>query len=244
MAELIASSLLGLAFVALFTREVIAPASRNHCDRRWLVLATAVGAATMVATLAVGYFFSTTIRAMALVELGRWVPDVVVGIASFALTSFLFYWWHRAIHHSDLLWRVLHQLHHSPRRVEALTAFYAHPLDSALAVCLSGGVSYFLLGAGPFAAAIALLLTGLVDLFLHADIRTPRWLGYFVQRPEMHTVHHQLRHHAQNYGLPIWDLLFGTWANPAQRVSELGFDGDKPERIADMLLWRDVHRST
>ena len=76
-------------------------------------------------------------------------------------------------------------------------------------------------------AAIALLLTGVFDLFLHSDMRTPRWLGYVIQRPEMHTVHHAYGHHAQNYGLPIWDLLFGTWVNPAERAQVLGFDADK-----------------
>ncbi|GGY32932.1 sterol desaturase family protein [Pseudoduganella albidiflava] len=241
MSELLALPFLALAFVALFTREVIAPASRNHCDRRWLILASGTGAATVAVTLAAGWFFSTAISETALIDSSGW-PVIVTGFASFLVTSFLFYWWHRATHRFDLLWRVFHQLHHSARRVEALTAFYAHPLDSAAAICISGCASYLLLGASPAAAAVALLLTGTFDLFLHGDIATPRWLGYLVQRPEMHTVHHQLHHHAQNYGLPIWDLAFGTWTNPEHRVTELGFDGDKPERIADMLLFRDVHR--
>ena len=37
--ELYAVPFIALLFVALFTREVIAPASRNRCDRRWLLLA-------------------------------------------------------------------------------------------------------------------------------------------------------------------------------------------------------------
>ena len=61
-------------------------------------------------------------------------------------------------------------------------------------------------------------------------------------RDRMHTVHHQYGHHAQNYGLPVWDLLFGTWANPAERVERLGFDDDKAERVTDMLRWQDVHK--
>ncbi|BEU98199.1 hypothetical protein ACDW_39040 [Acidovorax sp. DW039] len=142
-----------------------------------------------------------------------------------------------------MLWRIFHQLHHSAKRVEALTAFYAHPLDSAAAVLISCFTSYLILGASPVAAAIAIALTGAFDLFLHSDLRTPRWLGYFIQRPEMHTVHHALDHHAQNYGLPLWDILFGTWVNPPERSLSLGFEGDKSQRIADMLLFRDVHKS-
>ncbi|AVR96789.1 sterol desaturase family protein [Pseudoduganella armeniaca] len=243
MTELLVLPLVALVFIALFTREVIAPASRNHCDRRWLILASASGAATLVVTIVAGYLFSATIRHIALFDAGAMMPDAAVGLLSFLLTSFVFYWWHRLTHHSDLLWRVFHQLHHSARRVEALTAFYAHPLDSAAAICISAFASYVVLGASPAAAAIGLLITGVFDLFLHSDLRTPTWLGYLVQRPEMHTVHHAHGHHAQNYGLPLWDLLFGTWTNPRERSARLGFDDDKSERIADMLLWRDVHRS-
>jgi len=243
MTELLALPIIGLAFVALFCREVIAPASRNRCDERWLLLASVSGFATVVVMLVAGYLFSTAIRDAALFDAGAWLSDPMVGLLSFLLNSFVFYWWHRLTHKSDLLWRVVHQLHHSARRVEALTAFYAHPLESAAAICMSGCVSYLILGASPTAAAIALLLTGLFDLFLHSDVRTPRWLGFIIQRPEMHTVHHQLDHHAQNYGLPIWDLLFGTWTNPRERSMILGFDGDKSDRITDMLLCRDVHRA-
>jgi len=141
------------------------------------------------------------------------------------------------------LWRYFHQLHHSAKRVEALTAFYAHPMDSAAAVLMSSFSSYLILGASPLAAAIALILTGVFDLFLHSDLRTPTYLGYFIQRPEMHTVHHEYEHHAQNYGLPLWDALFGTWANPQERSIKLGFDEDKSSRISDMLLFRDVHKT-
>lgn len=243
MAELYAYPVIALLFVGIFCREVIAPASRNDCDHRWLILSAALGVATVVVTLGMGYVFGAVIRRNALFPVAtQWAP-YWVGLLSFFLTSFIFYWWHRATHRFDVLWRIFHQLHHSAKRVEALTAFYAHPLDSAAAVLISCFTSYLILGASPVAAAIAIALTGAFDLFLHSDLRTPRWLGYFIQRPEMHTVHHALDHHAQNYGLPLWDLLFGTWANPPERSLSLGFEGDKSQRIADMLLFRDVHKS-
>ena len=93
------------------------------------------------------------------------------------------------------------------------------------------------------AAAWSLLLTGLFDMFLHGDMRTPHWVGWLIQRPEMHRVHHAHGHHAQNYGLPIWDALFGTYLNPRGWVDRCGFDDDKSARIQDMLLGRDVHRT-
>jgi sterol desaturase/sphingolipid hydroxylase (fatty acid hydroxylase superfamily) len=241
--ELLTYVTLMLLSVAIFCREVIAPASRNRCDRRWLVLAACSGIATAGTAVGIGVLCRETIGRAALFHPGRVMPDVAVGLLSFVLTSFVFYWWHRATHRFDGLWRLFHQLHHSAKRVEALTAYYAHPLDSAAAVMISALSSYLVLGASPLAAATALLLTGAFDLFVHADVVTPRWLGWIVQRPEMHTVHHAEGHHAQNYGLPVWDLLFGTWTNPAARVQRLGFDGDRSSLIFEMLMFRDVHRS-
>src|SRR5262245_30300741 len=35
--------------------------------------------------------------------------------------TFIYYWWHRWRHQSDFLWRWLHQVHHSPQRIEVIT---------------------------------------------------------------------------------------------------------------------------
>ena len=45
---------------------------------------------------------------------------------------------------------------------------------------------------------------GVLRLLL-ANVRTPQWLGYLVQRPESHSVHHQRGVHAYNYSdLPLF----------------------------------------
>ena len=45
--------------------------------------------------------------------------------------------------------------------------------------------------------------------------RTPRWLGYVIQRPEAHGLHHELGEHRRNYSdFPLWDMLTGTFVNP------------------------------
>ncbi|MBX9460149.1 MAG: sterol desaturase family protein [Brevundimonas sp.] len=71
-------------------------------------------------------------------------------------------------------------------------------------------------------------------------MRSPWWLGFFVQRPEMHRVHHERGVHANNYGLPLWDILFGTWRNPRTAPGECGFTEDKERMIGQMLLLKDV----
>ena len=63
-----------------------------------------------------------------------------------------------------------------------------------------------------------------LGIFQHCNVRTPRWLGYFVQRPESHTVHHGKGLHYYNFSdLPVFDVLLGTFRNPPGYEMETGF---------------------
>ena len=101
------------------------------------------------------------------------------------------YWWHRWRHESSFLWRWFHQLHHSPQRIEVVTSFYKHPFELLANSVLSSAILYLLVGLGPQAAAQTVLITGLAELFYHWNVKTPHWLGFIVQRPESHCLHHQ-----------------------------------------------------
>ncbi len=156
--------------------------------------------------------------------------------------TFIYYWWHRARHEVDWLWRSLHQLHHSPARLEIITSFYKHPLEIGVNALLSSAVLYGLVGVSPEAGAAAVLLTGLAELVYHWNIRTPRWMGWFFQRPEMHCVHHQRSRHTNNYSdLPLWDMLFGTFENPEVFDADCGFEAHREARLGAMLVGVDVN---
>ena len=58
-------------------------------------------------------------------------------LASYLAITFVYYWWHRWRHEVPLLWRWLHQLHHSPQRIELVTSFYKHPFEIVLNALLS-----------------------------------------------------------------------------------------------------------
>ena len=110
---------------------------------------------------------------------------------------------------------------------------------------ISSALVYTLLGCSLTAAAIYTGLTAVAEYFYHWNVRTPRWLGYWIQRPESHRVHHKYRHHTQNYSdLPIWDRLFGTFHNPEKSPARCGFDPAREQRVVEMLAFRDVHRKT
>ncbi len=88
-----------------------------------------------------------------------------------------------------------------------------------------------------------LYATTFCSVFQHANVKTPHWLGYFLQRPESHSVHHQAGVHAGNYSdLPLFDLLFGTFRNPQEFAGQTGFYRGASNRLWDMLLMRDVTR--
>ena len=226
----------------VFTLEVITPASSNDCDRRWLILASSLSIFQTLSTLLAGWFFTDNIRAISLFNFGG-ANVIAQGAIGFTLTSFVAYWWHRAMHKSDFLWRTFHQLHHSPKRIESLTAFYLHPFDAIAATLLNGICCYTILGLNAYGCAISLLGAAIYNIFIHADLKTPYWLGYVIQRPEMHRVHHKHMVHKQNYGLACFDLLFGTFENPKEYVTEVGFDKIRENRIYDMLMTKDVYLS-
>ncbi len=155
--------------------------------------------------------------------------------------TFFWYWWHRARHEVPFLWRTLHQVHHSPVRLELLTTYYKHPLESISNVVLGGLTLYLVLGLTPAQAAGVTVLCGLAEFFYHWNVRTPRWLGWIVQRPESHCVHHEADRHASNYGdLPLWDWLFGTLDNPETDDDVTCGFGPAEARLRDMLKCREV----
>jgi len=101
-------------------------------------------------------------------------------------------------------------------------------------------VAYWVFGTSPLVASLVLALVSVFNLVAHADLKTPLWLGLFLQRPEMHRLHHERNSHRSNYGLPLWDMMFGTWSNPRQGTVECGFASDREFKVREMLLMKDV----
>ena len=162
-------------------------------------------------------------------------------VAGYLAITFVYYFWHRARHTQPFLWRWLHQVHHSPSRLEVVASFYKHPLEIAANGLLSSAVLYLVVGLDAPTAALVVAATGVAELFYHWNVKTPYWLGFLFQRPESHCVHHELGRHASNYSdLPIWDMLFGTFHNPRDFAGRCGFEGDAEQRLGEMLLGRDV----
>ena len=105
-------------------------------------------------------------------------------------------------------------------------------------VCFS-----LIIGLSTPAITATLLIVNFLSIFQHANIHTPRWLGYIVQRPESHTIHHARNVHGSNYSdLPLFDILFGTFKNPKTYTHDTGFYDGASARMKEMLLFKDVSK--
>ena len=164
---------------------------------------------------------------------------IVVGFLALTLATALL---HRAYHHFDILWRWVHQLHHSPPRLDVAGSVLFTPQEIVLNVLVFQLVEVVILGIEPLAAAAVGTIAAFYGMFQHFNIATPQWLGLVIQRPESHGVHHRRGFHAYNYAdFPLWDMLMGTFRNPQRYLGEVGFEGDAATRIAPMLVGLDAN---
>lgn len=214
------------------------PKVANWWTRAFLLNAIGYSTVYIYGTSLSGWM--TTHRLWSAEDLGV-VAGAVVG---YLVLSFVNYWWHRLRHENRFFWRWFHQIHHSPQRIEVLTTFYKHPFEALANSFVSAPILYLGVGLELEAAAGALLLAGLVEIFYHWNIRTPYWLGFIIQRPESHCIHHQEGLHAYNYAdLPLWDMLFGTFRNPRHWDAKCGMGEEAEHQLLRMLGGVDVSPS-
>lgn len=163
------------------------------------------------------------------------------GLLAVMIYEFGVFVWHYCLHRFDFLWRTFHQMHHSAERLDTYGAFYFSPFDMIGWTVLGSLCFSLITGFSPQSITIMLLITNFMSVFQHANIRTPQWIGYIIQRPESHTHHHGRGVHQCNYSdLPLFDIIFGTFRNPRSFEHETGFYNGASERIWDMLRGRDV----
>ena len=166
------------------------------------------------------------------------LTQVVIGILLFELVQ---YGWHITMHKSNFFFRVSHQMHHSAERLDVPSAFM-FSINDMIGLSLVGSICFaFIMGLSPDAITIIILATTFLGVFQHANIHTPRWLGYIIQRPESHTVHHAKGIHNYNFAdLPIIDMLFGTFKNPKSYEHETGYYPGASNKVWDMLRFKDI----
>lgn len=234
---------LGLALIPAFMLlDLVWRAKSYHRPHFWRIRAFIVTAAAVYVSTAVAGFWGGLLGDFHLLDLSGW--GTWGGAAAGVLVyEFGHYWYHRMAHKYDWLWRLGHQMHHSAESLDAWGAYYMHPVDVAFFTTIASLMVYPLLGITAEAGIVLALFLAFNAMFQHAAIRTPRWLGYIIQRPESHSVHHGRSIHRYNFSdLPLWDMIFGTFRNPEKFNEEEGFYDGASTRVMDMLLCRDVSK--
>ena len=174
-------------------------------------------------------------------HLTRLDMPIAEGFIGWFVGTFFFYWWHR-IRHSSGFWLIFHQVHHSPARIEALTSFYKHPVEILADSALAAAILYLLLGSSLEGALWFNFFAAAGELFYHANFKSPPWLKYFIQTPELHSIHHERDVHRYNFSdIPLWDRIFGTYKDADTFAAQCGFPRDNERKLGRMLLFRDVY---
>lgn len=220
--------------------EYIFPARKLPFVRFWYIK----GILTYLFFLLLSTYFPLMCEALlpqeTLIDL-KSVDPLIAAVIGILIYEFGLYVWHRSMHNNTILWRIFHQMHHSAERLDTYGAFYFSPMDMIGFAALGTVCFSFVVALSAPAITIMLLVTNFFSVFQHANIKTPQWLGYIVQRPESHSVHHSKGVHAFNYSdLPAFDILFGTFRNPQGYTGETGFYQGASSRIFDMLRFKEI----
>lgn len=237
-------SLTALAlYGALILLEALFPARPLPKIKGWAPRALAVFVVYFYLSSYLPLLWSDSLAQYQLFNLETLNPFLGAGIGVL-IYELLVYVWHRAMHRSHWLWRAFHQMHHSAERLDSFGAFYFSPLDIVGFTFLSSLSLTVMVGLSAQAVTYFLYATMFLAVFQHTNIRTPQWLGYIVQRPESHSVHHGRGLHHYNYSdLPLFDILFGTFRNPKDFVRESGFYEGASAKLPQMLAFRDIASS-
>lgn len=174
-------------------------------------------------------------------HLPLWRTDgmILAALIHIGPVEFIYYWFHRALHHHFLYSRY-HSHHHSSIVTEPITAFI-HPFAEVMA--------YYVIFAVPALAteftgttsiasfAVYVTFTDLMNNIGHCNFELiPKWifsicppLKYLIYTASYHSLHHtQFR---TNYSLfmPIYDYIFGTMDKSSDTLYEKSL-----ERKADV----------
>lgn len=171
-----------------------------------------------------------------LAKLPLWVQAALFLV----LSDFMLYWIHRTFHR-PALWK-FHSIHHSSEDLDWISAARFHPVNLFLGsvavdvILLLAGISpNVMIWLGPF--------TVFHSAFVHANLNwTLGPLKYVIATPMFHRWHHTAPDDGgeTNFSgtFPVWDVLFGTFRMPENRLPDNYGVGDSsvPAGFVDQMI--------
>jgi sterol desaturase/sphingolipid hydroxylase (fatty acid hydroxylase superfamily) len=166
------------------------------------------------------------------------LAQFVVLLLAFDLIGYVY---HRTLHSADWLF-AFHALHHDTRRVHMLKAVRVHFGEEFVNFLLV--VPLCIVAGCPTPLLTWLGMWNVFESNLahsNVDQRFPNWVHYVVRTSGVHYIHHSEHFALQNSnfgGLPIWDIIFGTYRHPsATPVTSTGLHGNPVPRNFIRQLW-------
>jgi ornithine lipid hydroxylase len=158
-------------------------------------------------------------------------PVVAQILLLIVVGDFLMYWFHRFAHRLPVLWAV-HAVHHMPQRINMFMSGRHHIFYLPL-TGLFVWVPLMLVGVPVNLIVWQFFAIGLAGNLGHAnvDFRIPHFMTWLIVTPQYHRLHHSIdpRYADGNFAVlfPVWDILFGTYADPdATELPASGIEGD------------------
>ncbi len=150
------------------------------------------------------------------------------------------YWGHRMFH-TGRLWS-FHAIHHSSKDLDWLSSVRLHPINDVLMRVLTT-IPVLALGLKPVAVAALLPVITLLSIVVHANVDWD-WgpLRSVIASPRFHRWHHTDEADARDKNFagmfPVWDILFGTYYMPRDRVpARFGTETPVPEGLIGQLMF-------
>jgi sterol desaturase/sphingolipid hydroxylase (fatty acid hydroxylase superfamily) len=147
------------------------------------------------------------------------IPQWIAVAITLLVLDAVLYAQHYVLHHVPLLWRI-HRTHHTDHDYDFTTGFRFHPFEAALSTTVALG-AIAALGAPPVGVALSQLLSTMVTILEHGNLRLPemldRGLRLLVVTPDMHRIHHSsvVAETNSNFGTIFtwWDRACGTYVD-------------------------------
>jgi sterol desaturase/sphingolipid hydroxylase (fatty acid hydroxylase superfamily) len=205
---------------AFFALERFWPAGPLPSVKGWWARVAILNAAQVGIVVLAGLTWDKWFLGASLLNLSKHVGDIWAALLTYLVSCLIFYWWHRVRHESQLFWRLCHQLHHSPRRIELLTSFYKHPVEITINSVLTSAIVYPLMGCSVRAAAIYTVFIAIAEYFYHWNIRTyAKMRGPYNRR----NVYGAALSFGPKLPEPMWRNVFNYGLGDANRLaSEFG----------------------
>jgi len=248
-----AYTIVGIAppLVLALLEHLTRPAGPRKSARKWLVhfqimilnYATAVPCALLATYLASLLVESVGLN-LGLIDVhigdGKAIPSILAALLVSALCGdFFFYWYHRSLHKSNILWQH-HKMHHLDPEFDALTGprqSWVENFFIVFFIFVPVAVLFKFDNVDPLDTGLLQgTIIGLWTLLTfqnHSNLRLQfgRATVLFTSS-QSHRIHHSYlpQHLDKNFVafFPIWDILFGTYYHPARdEFPPTGVEGEK-----------------